>query len=718
MTRRLMMLALALTVAAAAGMSGQSRQMPTFQPDTSWPKLPNNWVLGQTPSVAVDRHDHLWILHRPRTVADDKKALAAPAVLEFDADGKFLNAWGGPGQGFDWPDSEHGIFVDYRDNVWIGGSSPTSTSPTRRSDDMLLKFTNKGKFLLQIGGYDKSRGNADQKAVNKPADAFVYQKTNEVFVADGYGNRRVIVFDADTGAFKRQWGAFGNVPQDAVPAPPAQPGAPPAPLETTGPGPQQFGGPVHNVKVSNDGLVYVADRSNRRVQVFSIDGKFLNQIFVNRAGPSAGSAAGIAFSPDQAQQFMYVADYGNSRVLVLNRRSGEVLYQFGTRSATPGNFQGVHFITVDSKGNLYTAEVLPGNRAQRFTYTGLSSTPPPNALPVPAPAATGAAPAEIPSAMVNPYRMLDRWPHFGGIVSGAAIGIIPDGKGGTWLHHRSEPPIIHFDADGSIVKRFGEGMFVQAHGFCQDRDGNFWAGDSGPFTDTPGTAGRGFQMFKFSPDGKVLLTLGKAGVSKAGQDTFVGPTACAIAPNGDIMIADGHWPRPTTAQQDGDRVMRFTKDGKFVSEFGKLGSKPGEFMGPHALAFDSQGRLFVADRSNNRVQVFDRNMNFLDEWRHFGRPSGVAILKDDTLIVADSESNRSIGGPPQAPEGGGNAIRNPGWKNGIRVGSAKDGSLKYFVPGTRPEGMAADEQGNIFGGLTGGCDASPSGGCLQKFVKR
>jgi sugar lactone lactonase YvrE len=207
-------------------------------------------------------------------------------------------------------------------------------------------------------------------------------------------------------------------------------------------------------------------------------------------------------------------------------------------------------------------------------------------------------------------------------------------------------------------------------------------------------------------------------VSRAGPETFIGPTACAIAPNGDVVVADGHWPRPTTAQQDGDRIIRFTKDGKFVSDFGRLGTKPGEFMGPHALAFDSQGRLFVADRSNNRVQIFDKDMNFVDEWRHFGRPSGVAILKDDTLVVSDSESNRPIGGPPQAPEGGGNAVRNPGWKNGIRIGSAKDGSLKYFIPGTRPEGMAADELGNIFGGLTGGCDSSASGGCLQKFVKR
>ena len=329
----------------------------------------------------------------------------------------------------------------------------------------------------------------------------------------------------------------------------------------------------------------------------------------------------------------------------------------------------------------------------------------------------GQAP-EPPSAMVNPYRMVENWPRFGEIRSGAAIGIIPDGTGGTWLHHRSEPPILHIDASGAILKSFGDKMFVQAHGFCQDGDGNFWAGDSGPFGDVAGAAGRGFQMFKFEPNGKVLLTLGQAGVSKAGPDTFVGPTACAIAPNGDVIVSDGHWPRPTTGQQDGDRLIRFTRSGQFVKDYGKMGTRPGEFMGPHALAFDSQGRLFVADRSNNRVQIFDKDMNFVDEWRHFGRPSGIAILKDDTLIVADSESSQPIGGPPQAPEGGGNAVRNPGWRTGIRIGSAKDGSLKYFIPGTRPEGMAADELGNIFAGLTAGCAASPSGGCLQKFVRR
>jgi sugar lactone lactonase YvrE len=334
----------------------------------------------------------------------------------------------------------------------------------------------------------------------------------------------------------------------------------------------------------------------------------------------------------------------------------------------------------------------------------------------------GAAPASPPGAapgiMTNPYAMLESWPRLNaGMKWGAAIGLIPDGKGGTWMHFRSEPPILHFDASGAITRSFAAGMFVQAHGFCRDRDGNFWAGDSGPFADNPATAGRGFQMFKFSPDGKVLLTLGQAGVSKAGRDTLIGPTSCAIAPNGDVIIADGHWPRPSTAQQDGDRLVRYTKEGKFVAEYGRFGSGPGEFMGAHALAFDSQGRLFVADRSNNRIQVLDREMKFLDDWRHFGRPSGVAILQDDTLIVADSESGQRIDGPKAAPEGGGPVVRNPGWKNGIRIGSAKDGSLRQFIPGTRPEGLAADELGNIFAGLTGGCDASRSGGCLQKWVR-
>jgi DNA-binding beta-propeller fold protein YncE len=257
---------------------------------------------------------------------------------------------------------------------------------------MLLKFTNKGKFLLQIGGPDKSGGNKDTASVNKPADAFVYEKTNEVFVADGYGNRRIVVFDADTGRFKRMWGAFGNAPVDAPPQPARAGGAPgaaraggagrgaAAPLETTGDGPQQFGGPVHAVEISHDGLVYVADRSNRRVQVFSIDGKYLTQAFVNRAGPSSSSAAGLALSPDKAQRFLFVVDFGNHHIVVLDRKSLVTLYQFGANGEKPGEFRNPHHMAVDSRGTIYTVEVVPGNRAQKFRYKGLSTERPPNAV--------------------------------------------------------------------------------------------------------------------------------------------------------------------------------------------------------------------------------------------------------------------------------------------------------------------------------------------------
>jgi DNA-binding beta-propeller fold protein YncE len=322
------------------------------------------------------------------------------------------------------------------------------------------------------------------------------------------------------------------------------------------------------------------------------------------------------------------------------------------------------------------------------------------------------------STMSNPYRLVERWPTLpDGMTWGAAIGIIPDDKGGAWMMFRSEPPINYIDASGTITKSFGRGLLVQAHGFCMDHDGNLWAGDSGPFAEDPATKGRGFQLHKLTQDGELLLSLGIAGVSRAGTDTFIGPTACAVAANGDILVADGHWPRPASAQQDGDRIVRLKPDGTFVRAVGSLGAGPGQFMGPHSLAFDSRGRLFVADRSNNRVQVLDENLEFVDEWRHFGRPSGVAILKDDTLIVSDSESTNVIDGPPEAPEGGGRVLRNPGWQTGIRIGNAADASLHHFVPGTRPEGLAGDELGNIFAGLTGRCDLSPSGGCLQKWVR-
>jgi hypothetical protein len=357
---------------AKAGLAqGASQRMPVFEVDPSWPKLPNGWVLGIVSSVATDRRDHVWILHRPRTVAANLRAQAAPPVLEFDADGKFVRAWGGDAQGHDWPVTEHGITIDHKDRIWIGGSGVT--------DDFLLTFTNQGNFLKEFGAKGKSTGNADQNNVNRSADTFVNPKTNEAFVADGYGNRRVIVLDADTGAFKRMWGAFGN-PPDTDPPGTGGPAAPAGTMDTDGEGSPHFGNPVHSVKLSNDGLLYVADRNNRRVQIFTPDGKYVKQVFINRGGASNSTAAGLGFSPDPQQQFLYVSDLGNNHVAVLDRKTLQVLYQFGMRGTKPGDFQAPHHLAVDSKGNLYTAEVSPGNRAQKFVFKGLASAPPANAL--------------------------------------------------------------------------------------------------------------------------------------------------------------------------------------------------------------------------------------------------------------------------------------------------------------------------------------------------
>src|SRR5215510_8245411 len=266
-------------------------QVPTFQPDPSWPAIPNNWVFGEVSSVSVDSRDHIWILQRPATIPEPQRANAAPPVLEFDAAGKFIQGWGGPGSGYDWPEREHGIYVDPKNNVWIGGNNGYGTPlPPGDSDDMLLKFTTAGKFLLQVGHRNQSAGNTDTKNLHQPADAFLYR--GELFVADGYGNQRVIVLDSETGAFKRMWGAFGNTPVK----------------EAT---PQQFG-LVHAIKVSNDGRVYVADRSNQRIHVFTADGKFLTE---TKIGTQGQTAAGLAFSPDAQQHFLYVANLGVSQIV-------------------------------------------------------------------------------------------------------------------------------------------------------------------------------------------------------------------------------------------------------------------------------------------------------------------------------------------------------------------------------------------------------------------
>ncbi len=360
---------------AAAQSRPATREVPRFEPDPSWPKLPAKWVFGQVSSVSIDERGHAWILQRPTTIRSDQKAkaMAAPPVLEFDEAGNFVQGWGGPGEGYDWVESEHGIYVDPKGFVWIGGNGKT--------DHHLLKFTKAGKFVMQIGRKGASTGNTDTQNVNQAADTFVYAKTNELFVADGYGNRRIIVFDADTGAFKRMWGAFGNPARDKVPAKAkvAEDDRIPA-KEESGPGPDDFVMPVHAARVSNDGLVYVSDRGGKRVQVFTLEGKFVAQTFVDRwcEAPHCGNGqtvASTAFSHDAAQRFLYVASRSPARIWILDRKTLEPLASFGRPGVGPGEFYVLHHMNVDAKGNLYTTEVQDGKRAQKFVFKGMVGVP-------------------------------------------------------------------------------------------------------------------------------------------------------------------------------------------------------------------------------------------------------------------------------------------------------------------------------------------------------
>ena len=344
----------------------QAMEAPRFEVDPFWPKpLPNHWVLGSTIGISVDSRDHVWIIHRQQTidagtelnaVADPPTAdccAPAPPVLEFDPEGNLVGHWGGPGRGYDWPESNHGITVDHLDNIWIGGNG--------QSDSHILKFARDGRFLLQLGRPGMGANSLSRDHFWRVAEVSIDPAEDEVYVADGYGNKRVAVLDVHTGAFKRLWGAYGNRPDDA-PVPPYRPEDPPA---------QQFRSPVHCAQISHDELVYVCDRASDRLQVFRRDGTFLREVFLAPETLGSGSVWDIALSHDPDQRFLYVADGSNKRVYILERSSLEVLTAFGDGGRQPGQFIGVHSIAVDSQGNVYTTETYEGKRLQKFVFQGV-----------------------------------------------------------------------------------------------------------------------------------------------------------------------------------------------------------------------------------------------------------------------------------------------------------------------------------------------------------
>jgi DNA-binding beta-propeller fold protein YncE len=350
-----------------------SVQAPMFEVDPLWPKpLPNNWLLGMTIGVWVDEQDYVWIIHRGAATLHNNErgselspaiaecCRAAPPVLVFDPDGNLVRSWGGPGPGYEWPESNHGVHVDYKGNVWIGGNGA--------KDAQLLKFTKDGKFLMQVGHYGKNAGSNDLENFGRVAKIWVDPKTNEAYVADGYLNKRVAVLDADTGKMKRYWGAYGNRPDDANPGP-YDPKAPVA---------QQFRNPVHCVEPANDGLVYVCDRANDRLQVFRPDGTFVKEAFYAKNTLGSGSVWDITFSKDPEQRYIFLADGQNEKVRILLRETLEELTAFGDGGRQPGQFYGVHSIAADSKGNLYTTETYEGKRLQKFVYKGIGAVAPGN----------------------------------------------------------------------------------------------------------------------------------------------------------------------------------------------------------------------------------------------------------------------------------------------------------------------------------------------------
>ena len=344
--------------------ASSERLAPQMVVDPFWPQpLPNKWILGATIGIAVDSRDHIYIVHRNQdnNFATQEIGLdngvaecctAAPPIIEFDPAGNVVNAWGGPGQGYTWPDSNHGLEIAPNGNIWIGGNGG--------ADSHILVFSAEGDFVREIGLPGEPVDSNSTTHFNKVAEIAIDPAANEAYIADGYGNKRVAVLDAATGAFKRYWGAYGNRPDDAGIF-----------YDPDEPLPQQFVGPVHCAEPSNDGLIYVCDRGADRIQVFRPDGTFVKEAQVARNTRGAGAVWDIAFSRDADQEFIFLADGSNFKVHILDRDSLEKLAEFGDGGRQPGLFYGTHSIVSDSKGNIYTTETYEGKRVQKFVFQGL-----------------------------------------------------------------------------------------------------------------------------------------------------------------------------------------------------------------------------------------------------------------------------------------------------------------------------------------------------------
>ncbi|WP_425409849.1 hypothetical protein [Hyphococcus sp.] len=340
---------------------------PHYEVDTSWPKLPlpNNWAIGELGGIFVDERDHVWIVHRPGTLFPWERGAAmtpprssccfpAPPVIEFNPEGEVVGAWGGPGDGYDWPTVEHGITVDHNGDVWIGGSSTREGRNGEPPDGMVLKFSADGEFLMQIGGSGPSKGSLDVSQLSGASDMVIDPETNEVFIADGYGNNRVIVFDASTGAFKRQWGAYGKPPTDEE-LPAYNPDAEPANQFRT----------AHCITLSKDDFIYVCDRDNNRIQIFTTQGEFRDEYRYGLKTLPPGTVGHVSLSPDENERILAVTDLGNFQVRLVRRSDGEQLSVFGHFGHYAGQLNRVHQAVFNSHGDIFTAEAA-GKRIQRW----------------------------------------------------------------------------------------------------------------------------------------------------------------------------------------------------------------------------------------------------------------------------------------------------------------------------------------------------------------